>query len=836
MVETKIPQQLQNTNFRFIKIQQRKKNPFEKKWQNENNYTWNNPEFQQHINNGGNYGVVCGYGNLVVIDADKPKIIETIENNLPETFVVETGRGGKHYYYICHDIDKPIRMKEEKMGDLGDIQYTGKQVVGPGSIHPNGKEYKIIKDKTISEILIEQIRYSLKDFIKSDESNFEEEKELTKKMNIKNNIPITNVISISGLKKRGDEYQGAHPIHGSDTGQNFCVNTQKNVWHCFRHDTGGGPLTWLAVEEGIISCSDATHGALQGEKFKKVIKKAEEKGLIKKQTKNVEKYLTEKGVIIPEKIADDIIKEYRFITTNDNEELYYYNEGIYHEHAETIVNTEVEKRLGDLSKKYYANETIFIIKAKTYTNRKEINKHKHLLHLQNGIFDLNETKLIPFTPDIISTVKLPITYNPDADCPNIKKFLTETLNSYDIPIIQELFGYCLIKAYPIQKAFMFLGDGANGKSTLLSIFKNFLGEENTSGVALQELISNRFAKGDVYGKLANMYADLPDQALYHTGEFKMLTGGDMFSAEKKFKERFRFINYAKLIFSANKLPETRDFTTAFFRRWVIINFPNIFEGENADKGLLKKLITEEELSGLFNWALEGLHRLLLNGSFSNSISTEETQDMYERMSSPVLGFIKDYVDVDPDGWISKDDFYSSFIQYCKQNNLPRKAKNVIGREIPQYLENIKTERRKSGGIRVMGWSGIKLREKDSLDDYVKDSVRVEGKGNLDKYGRDGRDGRAFPSLRVNKKDIILYNNIRIGENYGILDIPDTKDNKIGLWMIKHYKNHKSITKEFFEKDTLKMFPEADPRKIRGAYDILKEQEQEEKAESFEEEE
>ena len=54
MVETKIPQQLQNTNFRFIKIQQRKKNPFEKKWQNENNYTWNNPEFQQHINNGGN--------------------------------------------------------------------------------------------------------------------------------------------------------------------------------------------------------------------------------------------------------------------------------------------------------------------------------------------------------------------------------------------------------------------------------------------------------------------------------------------------------------------------------------------------------------------------------------------------------------------------------------------------------------------------------------------------------------------------------------------------------------------------------------------------------------
>ena len=100
-METKIPQQLQNTDFRFIKIQHGEKAPFEKKWQNEKNYTWNNPEFQQHINNGGNYGIVCGYGNLVVIDADKTKVIETIENNLPETFIVETGRGGKHFYYEC---------------------------------------------------------------------------------------------------------------------------------------------------------------------------------------------------------------------------------------------------------------------------------------------------------------------------------------------------------------------------------------------------------------------------------------------------------------------------------------------------------------------------------------------------------------------------------------------------------------------------------------------------------------------------------------------------------------------------------------------------------------
>jgi len=275
------------------------------------------------------------------------------------------------------------------------------------------------------------------------------------------------------------------------------------------------------------------------------------------------------------------------------------------------------------------------------------------------------------------------------------------------------------------------------------------------------------------------------------------------------------VNYAKLIFSANKLPETRDFTTAFFRRWIIINFPNVFEGSNDDKTLLKKLVTEEELSGLFNWALEGLHRLLLNGNFSNSKSTEEIQDIYERMSSPVLGFIKDCVDVNPDGWVSKDDFYSAFIQYCRQNNLPRKAKNVIGRELPQYLEALKTERRKIAGVRLMCWGGITLRERNSLDDYDNKCVK------------DGKDVRAFPTLGVNKENNNSYNN-RIRENYGIPDIPDTStiknikdNNKIGEFMLKHLKTHKGITKDFFERDILTMFPEANPEEIREFYRITK---------------
>jgi len=72
---------------------------------------------------------------------------------------------------------------------------------------------------------------------------------------------------------------------------------------------------------------------------------------------------------------------------------------------------------------------------------------------------------------------------------------------------------------------------------------------------------------------------------------------------------FPFVNRAKLTFSCNVVPEVYEDTTAFFRRWIIIQFPHTFDSAKADKDLPKKLTTAEEFSGILNFALEGLNRL-----------------------------------------------------------------------------------------------------------------------------------------------------------------------------------------------------------------------------------
>lgn len=83
---------------------------------------------------------------------------------------------------------------------------------------------------------------------------------------------------VDPMRDDGEEIQGSHRVHGSETGKNFSINPRRNTWHCFRCESGGGPLEWIAVESGLISCSEAGPGCLRGERFKEVVDLAKQRG------------------------------------------------------------------------------------------------------------------------------------------------------------------------------------------------------------------------------------------------------------------------------------------------------------------------------------------------------------------------------------------------------------------------------------------------------------------------------------------------------------------------------------------------------------------------------
>jgi len=415
----------------------------------------------------------------------------------------------------------------------------------------------------------------------------------------------------------------------------------------------------------------------------------------------------EKGKVIPKRVADDILGEFTIRTRSGDHQIFFYDDGIYNPNGGELIRNEVEKRLGEASNNHIKNEVLGHIRDTTLTDPSEFNSQKSLIHLGNGIFDLDQMKLREFDKDIISTTKLPVRYVEDADCPKFKEFLGQILTPGDASLIQEVFGWCLIKNYRFQKVVMCVGSGSNGKSTLLEVLKEFLGRDNIASIPLQQL-ARRFTPSQLFGKLANIYPDLPSGAFRETGVFKVLTGGDQISAEVKYIPNFlNFVNYAKLIFSTNKIPETLDESDAFFRRWLLVNFPNVFEGDEADTLLSKKIMTAEELSGIFNWSIVGSRRLIERGGFEYR-ETEKVRDQYRRMSSSLLAFVEDCVEVaGNEEWISKEEFYNTYIRYCKAERLPTKAKNVVGRELAEHVSVQGGKKRtKEGQVRV--WRGIKL--------------------------------------------------------------------------------------------------------------------------------
>jgi putative DNA primase/helicase len=236
--------------------------------------------------------------------------------------------------------------------------------------------------------------------------------------------------------------------------------------------------------------------------------------------------MTKVGVLAWQ-IAEKLLAENHFATMNRNGQVYVYRGGVYEEGGEFYIKKLVQQNVrGEEVSGHLVNEVVGHIQRSTYVKVDVFFEGGPLLVTENGLLDTTTLKLGPHTPEFYSLSKVPVVFDPTKAGQAFAKFLSEVLYAEDIPVVQEWMGYCLHRGYPAQLAILFVGEGNNGKSTLISVLKALLGQDNISAVSLQELETNRFAKADLFGKLANLFADLPDSALKGAGTFKMLTGGD----------------------------------------------------------------------------------------------------------------------------------------------------------------------------------------------------------------------------------------------------------------------------------------------------------------------
>jgi putative DNA primase/helicase len=348
------------------------------------------------------------------------------------------------------------------------------------------------------------------------------------------------------------------------------------------------------------------------------------------------------------------------------------------------------------------------------------------INVQNGRLEWAMGALTPHTSAVFTTVQLPLAYEPEATCPTFDRYLHTTFDPDVPPLIEELLGWCLVPDTRWETAVMLAGEGANGKSVFLDLVGYLLGAANVSNVALQDLEENRFRVAELYGKLANVFADLDARGLQSSSMFKTLVTGDYVTAERKHQLPFRFRNTAKLLFSANRIPSSRDRTHAFYRRWLIIPFTRTFDGVGGnptpDKALRAKLTAE--LPGIFNRALHGLQRLTLNEAFTQSISVVEAKQAYIRSNDNVRVFLEECVLADTHETIVKKEFYQVYETWCEQYGeravSQKELKKVLTQSIPK-LDEIRPHA-------AAPWSWLGMKWSDDAQHYMPPALQIQASG------------------------------------------------------------------------------------------------------------
>jgi len=701
MVE--IPNQLKDKRFRFVKVQEKRKRPYEDGWQDYNNYKFDEEEFREYLKEARSYGILCTNG-LAIIDVDNKekdtgllnKIL--IEGMLPKTFTVKTGSGGYHFYYLIPELTKKIVLQKEGK-HFGEVQAGGKaHCVGPGSIHPNGNTYNIDNDTSIKKITLEQLETVISDYYEKKNTAKFETVNTGLEWDISRLIePINKLLVQQGrapLETKDDvKYRGGHPVesHGSETGHNFEIDVEKNTWFCFRCERGGDALSLIAMLEGMTD-----KGMCPGRGFFNSKANKEKFLEIKKagidtygfpddgfKTSSVQLFAqSDKNRRVVNENIYQYLKDHnhKFITVRDETgrqpHIYYYQDGYYKLNGEDILVEVLQNLFNEQGvpwQRKYKLEILDYLKSKEIKERNEVAPPKGYINFNNGVYNIYSGKLLPQSSQYFFLYKIPWDYNPKIKkLPTmLQKFFESTFDGKQkyIDFSQELFGYCLYSDYNYPGLFYLYGTGGNGKSVWLSLLTAMLGEKNIASKSIDSLMSHRFTTALLYGKLLNYCGELTDSVMNKTDMLKRLTAGDKIQAEFKGKDGFDFRNIAKVITACNSIPMCYDRTDGWYERQYILPFLIKFrDTDKCDNDLLDKLITKENMESLLYWSLQGLHRLLKNKKFTYS-NKKEKYLMYQ-------GNTKYYVETnyvktgDINEFVKVDDIRKDYEKWCKVYDVP----------------------------------------------------------------------------------------------------------------------------------------------------------------------
>lgn len=391
-------------------------------------------------------------------------------------------------------------------------------------------------------------------------------------------------------------------------------------------------------------------------------------------------FFNKKGTFLFDKFAT-YIKNSNYIV-KINGQLHTYKDGIY-VNGLRYIESEMIKYIPNLNRSKRAEVLTYL--DLLIRESCEMSDAKYIA-FKNGIYDIDTGQFEDFNPDYIITNKINFNFNPEAYSEITDKTLDKLAcgdeNIRDL--LEEVIGYTFYRRNELRKAFIMIGDKANGKSTYLDMIKTLLGDANTSALDLGEL-GDRFKTAELFGKLANIGDDIGDDFIPNPAIFKKLTSGDRLNAERKGQDPFDFNNYSKMLFSANNIPRIKDKSGAVINRLIIIPFNAKFSADDPDFDpyIKYKLRKPESIEYLIQVGIEGLKRVLKNRRFTTSDKIQKELEEYEENNNPVLLFFKEEPKIENE---PTNAVYRQYTEFCLANSFTAMSNIEFSKQVKKRFD------------------------------------------------------------------------------------------------------------------------------------------------------
>ena len=320
----------------------------------------------------------------------------------------------------------------------------------------------------------------------------------------------------------------------------------------------------------------------------------------------------------------------------------------------TNAKSDIEKKRAMPFRKHkYASPAIAYFKvsnAVKITSR-QFDKNQMYLPVKNGVIDLTTGELLPYAPELYLTKQCPVEYRGlEYRSQLFDDFMKSILpDEQTRRAVLRFLGYCLTGNVTEEKALFIVGNGRNGKGTLIKILLTLFDALATS-LKIESLLQQKYKDGNSatpeFAKLDGcrlaVANEIPQGEKLDVAKFKDLTGGDKFSARKLHSEPILIEPHFKLILCGQYLPEIYNANdVGYNERLIVVKFPQQFTGENCDPTLKQRLLATEVLSGVLSTFVAECLAWQKDGLIISDAMKEEKKNYFDS-NNFIADFVSEY--------------------------------------------------------------------------------------------------------------------------------------------------------------------------------------------------